>query len=278
VIVELSDRDVIARWCRRRPAVDAYLLGDLDDFFWPHTRWYGWQPAGSLEQIVLLYTEPEVPVLLGFGVPGEPALSRLLRAVEPLLPERLYAHTGVDGLAALRPAFAVEHGPEPHLKLGLGSRERLASAVRHEVERLGPGDLDEVERFYRASYPGTWFHPRMLETGRYVAIRAAGAVVCIAGVHVWSPRYRVACLGNVATLPAERGRGLATSACASLCLLLLEDGIETISLNAHEDNAHALGAYARLGFERAAAYLEVGLWRDTPPPGAATLASTAPRS
>ena len=107
--------------------------------------------------------------------------------------------------------------------------------------------------------PGTWFQPRMLETGRYVGIRRDGELVSVAGVHVWSPRWRVACLGNVATLPSARGEGLATAACASLCRMLLADGIDVISLNVRADNAAAIRAYEKLGFVHAADYVEVML-------------------
>ena len=56
-------------------------------------------------------------------------------------------------------------------------------------------------------------------------------LACIAGVHVYSPRWSVAALGNVATAPELRGQGLARGACAALCRLLLDEGIETIALN-----------------------------------------------
>jgi ADP-ribose pyrophosphatase YjhB (NUDIX family)/GNAT superfamily N-acetyltransferase len=125
------------------------------------------------------------------------------------------------------------------------------------VVALSPADLAEVEGFYRAAYPGTWFQPRMLETGRYVGIRRDGALVCVAGVHVWSPTWGVATLGNVATLPARRGAGLATAACARLCLTLLDDGIDVISLNVSADNVAAIRAYEKLGFAHAADYVEV---------------------
>ena len=77
---------------------------------------------------------------------------------------------------------------------------------------------------------------------------------CVAGVHVHSPTWGVAALGNVATLTERRGEGLARAACAALCRLLLADGIETIALNVRADNAPALAAYSRLGFE---------VWRST---------------
>ena len=87
------------------------------------------------------------------------------------------------------------------------------------VDLLGESDLLELDELYRAAYPGTWFTPRMLATGRYVGIRHDGRLACVAGVHVYSPTWGVAALGNVATLPELRGRGLARAACAALCLL-----------------------------------------------------------
>jgi predicted GNAT family acetyltransferase len=71
----------------------------------------------------------------------------------------------------------------------------------------------------------------------------------------------VAALGNVATLPEARGRGLATAACARLCRVLLEDGIETIGLNVQAENDAAVRAYTKLGFRVVAPYVEVTLAR-----------------
>ena len=127
------------------------------------------------------------------------------------------------------------------------------------MEAIRRDDLEELTAFYATAYPGTWFVPRMLETGRYVGIREAGRLVCVAGVHVCSPTWSVAALGNVATLPAFRGRGLARGACAALCRLLLDDGIETIGLNVRADNEAAIRSYTRLGFESVAEYTEASL-------------------
>ena len=66
-LVELRDRDELASFFRRRPEVHAYELGDLDDFFWPHTRWFGWLVEDRLEQVALLYGEPDPPVLVALA-------------------------------------------------------------------------------------------------------------------------------------------------------------------------------------------------------------------
>jgi ribosomal protein S18 acetylase RimI-like enzyme len=259
-VVELRDRDVIAEFCRRRPAVHAYSLGDLDDFFWPQTRWLGWEGIAGLEQLVLLYDEPDPPVLLALAEPPAESMSALLATVEGDLPQSIYAHLTPGLLDPLAPVLVPAAPPVEHRKLGLADPSRLRGDD-DGVVALGPEDLDEVVAFYERAYPGTWFEPRMLETRRYVGIRDQSGLVCVAGVHVWSPAWRVAALGNVATLPEARGRGLATAACASLCRLLLDDGIDVIALNVRADNLAAIRAYEKLGFAHAADYVEVPLIR-----------------
>ena len=254
-VVDLLERDAIAAFCRRNPFLHVYELGDLDDFFWPHTRWFGWEEDGVLGQLALLYTEPPVPVLLALAERPHRAMARLLADVLPMLPDRLYAHVTPALLGALEERYEIEqHGL--HLKLGLTGTDRLPAGT---AELMGSDQIGEVEAFYARAYPGTWFQPRMLESGRYVGLREGDALACVAGVHVYSPTWRVAALGNVATAPELRGRGLATRACGALCRLLLDDGIETIGLNVRADNLPAIAAYRKLGFEVVAEYVEASL-------------------
>lgn len=254
-VVELRDRESIAAVCRRDAAVHAYELGDLDDFFWPHTRWFGWRGGEGVTQVALLYAEHELPVLVALPFEPRGEMASLLDALRPALPPRVYAHVGADVLDVLRRRYA-SGTAEPHLKMGLRDPGRLHGAV-DGVVTLGAEHLGELERFYAEAYPGSWFVPRMLETGRYVGVRDGHALACVAGVHVWSPRWGVAALGNVATRPDARGRGLAQRACAALCRRLLDDGIETIGLNVHAGNTPAIRAYERLGFAVVAEYVEV---------------------
>ncbi len=260
-VVELRDREEIATFLRRRPAVHAYALGDLDDFFWPHTRWLGWSVDERLQQVALVYDEPDPPVLLALAEEPEADMAELLLAASKLLPSTVYAHLSPSLLTPIAPAFLPTTDPAEHRKLGLIRPDALAPCDTEAIDLLSTSDLEEVERFYARAYPGTWFQARMLETGRYAGVRRDGELVCVAGVHVWSPAWRVAALGNVATLPEARGKGLATAACARLCRLLLDDGIDTVSLNVRADNAAAVRAYEKLGFAHAADYVEVVLER-----------------
>ena len=146
---------------------------------------------------------------------------------------------------------------------------RLAAA-EPAGEVLDADDLPDLLRLYAEAYPGNWFDRRMLETGHYVGVRRDGRVLAVAGVHVWSPVYRVAALGNVTTHPDVRGRGLATAAVAALCRRLLET-VDVVTLNVKADNAPAVAVYERLGFTAVGAVRRVRLHR-------APLSVTAPSS
>jgi len=80
-------------------------------------------------------------------------------------------------------------------------------------------------------------------------------LVSVAGVHVYSPRYRVGVVGNVTTHPAYRGKGLGTAVCARLCKELLQT-VDHIGLNVKADNIPAIASYKRLGFEVVGEYEE----------------------
>ncbi|HEX7974493.1 MAG TPA: GNAT family N-acetyltransferase, partial [Anaerolineales bacterium] len=248
------DRSEIEAYLRRSPALHLYELGDLDDFFWPYTTWYAWAEGGTLRALFLVYTGTALPVLLALGEAPSEALAGLLKAARPFLPGRFYAHFS-PGLAQV---FDGERQFEPHggyLKMVLSDPARLAGVQASGVQPLGPADLPEVEAFYRQAYPGNWFDPRMLETGCYYGVRRQERLACVAGVHVYSPVYRVAALGNIATLPEFRGQGLAGAATARLCQEL-RWRVDTVGLNVRRDNAPAIACYTRLGFTPCAEYEE----------------------
>ena len=57
----LHSKDDVERFCRKNPILHLYTLGDLDDFFWPHTTWYALRDAGEVRQLVLCYTALKLP-------------------------------------------------------------------------------------------------------------------------------------------------------------------------------------------------------------------------
>ena len=246
------DRAVLAELLGRDPVLHAYQLGDLDDFFWPYTSWFR-----RGDQVALLYHGVELPTLLAFAAPPDSTeLAALLTDLAPLLPARLWAHLSPGLDATLERWFHVEDAA-PHHRMALTDPARLAR-VTPAGTPLGPADLPELLALYAAAYPGNWFDPRMLDTGQYVGIREAGDLVAVAGVHVWSPTWRVAALGNVTTHPRARGRGLAGAAVAALCARLA-DSVDHVTLNVRADNTAAVRLYQRLGFTPVADFVECGL-------------------
>jgi GNAT superfamily N-acetyltransferase len=250
-----SDKDRLENYLRRCSELNYYHLGDLDDFFWPDTRWYISQTDHAIDAVVLLYTAGDPIVLLAIVNDNQPRLSQLLENLIPSLPDQVYAHLSPGLEVLFETTYSFEHHGE-HYKMTLTEPGALEQIDTSKVISLKEADLPRLEALYAASYPGNWFNPRMLKTGQYVGIEDQNRVLlCAAGIHVYSPDYRVAALGNITTLPDYRGRGLATSATAGLCKLLLKS-VDLIGLNVRTDNPSAIHAYQKTGFSISGMYNE----------------------
>lgn len=246
----LRDKHLIESALRRNTQLHLYELGDLDDFFWDRTTWY---TDDSLREIVLIYNGANPPVLL--ALTDDPARMRtLLHATRPLLPKNFYAHFSDDLADVFANDYQIEsHGL--HLKMSLATQHKVDAVNTHESFNLTSNDLDEIKALYEVSYPGNWFDARMLETGMFFGVRREKKLVSISGVHVYSPHYRVAALGNITTHPDHRGQGLATISTAKLCQELRQH-VDHIGLNVLASNSSAIACYKKLGFEEVARYGE----------------------
>ncbi len=253
--IPITDRAVLEPFLRRDPARHLYSLGDLDPFFWPHTRWFGWVDDGSLAAVLLLYAGMKPPSVLAFSERPD-LMRRLVTAVQDALPDvfELHVEEGIlDGVSQLGPRTIERHGR--HLRMRLRDTDRLDVPGATDTVALTTSDLEDLRALYAAAYPENWFDPRMLETGQYVGVRRHGQLVSVAGVHVYSADYRVAALGNITSHPAHRGQGLARAATASLCRSLSRR-VDVIGLNVKADNQAAIHIYEQLGFETILAYEE----------------------
>jgi len=268
-LIPVRERGVLDEWLRRDVFLHLYALGDLDDAFWPLTTWYAYVDdaraavtADAIRALLLRY-EPghDLTVVLALSGPeGRADLTAALERLVPRLPRRVYCHVTPGVEVALRSRYALApHGP--HRKMALVRPEALAAFDDAGAVTLEPADEAEARALYAVAYPATWFDPAMLAKGPYLGIRdggrrdGSGALVAIAGVHVWSPRQGVAALGNIATHPAARGRGLATRLTAALCRRCLAE-VRHVGLNVHADNAAAIRVYEKLGFVVNAPYDE----------------------
>jgi len=251
--VVLRDKAEIERHLRHNIYLHLFEIGDLDDFFWPSTTWYALKDDNQVRELALLYRGSALPVLLAFGETPQ-SMRLLLQSLIPQLPKYVYAHLFQEAAEVLANAFDQQsHGI--FWKMALTRPDHLEKVDVSEVVRLSPSDQRELERLFKESYPGNWFDPRLLETGCYYGFRMEGRLVSTAGVHVYSPSYKVAALGNVATHPAWRGRGLATRVCARLCMELMAV-VQHIGLNVSINNSRAIACYQHIGFEQVATYEE----------------------
>lgn len=250
----ISDKTRIESFLRQNPALHLYELGDLDDFFFPYTSWYGHEKDGEVISLALLYTGTELPVLLALGDPGSASMSELLNGLKGKLPKRFYCHLTRGYEKPLEDRFSLEpHGN--HHKMTLTDKTMLDAVDVSGAVQLDARDKEEILEFYASAYPNNWFDARMLETGQYFGLRRNGKLASIAGIHVYSPKYKVAALGNIATSQDFRGQGLGTRVTAALCRNLLKT-VDVIGLNVKTDNADAVRCYQKLGFEITGEYNE----------------------
>src|SRR5580704_9174266 len=124
-VVCLHAKDEVERFCRGNPFLHLYAIGDLDDFFWPHTTWYALRQGGRVQQLALVYTGHTRPTVLAYAVEPVALMGDLLRALLPVLPRRFYAHLTGSVADVLADDYRIQsHGP--FQKMGLTDRSRAA--------------------------------------------------------------------------------------------------------------------------------------------------------
>jgi ribosomal protein S18 acetylase RimI-like enzyme len=254
----LRDRERIETFLRCDAGAHVYPIADLDDVFWPDSRWFGGFEDGELRALCLLLDGLRLPILYAVCPADHAPTRRVLEAIRDELPRRLFYNLGPGLETALGPSRRLEpHGT--YWKMHLPDPSGCEAEESGEGVALGPEDFDELRAFLDRAYlahemGGLFFEPRMLEAGCYRAIRLDGRIVAAGGVHVHSKRYGVAAIGNVVTQPDLRGRGLGRKISAAVVLALRD--IETIGLNVKDDNEPALRCYQRLGFRKVCPYEE----------------------
>ena len=266
MLVFTTDKKRLMAHFKKDPVLFAYHIGDLDDFFFPDCLWpTSFGLRGGIDDVLLMYMGGDTPTLLAFGLSDR--FAALLHSYLPIAPGRFLCHFQKQFRGILR-KHARETSLGTHLKMKL-DETRFAEFVSEEkrnVRRpravLSPADMpdqlqatirlnssheDQLRDLYAAAYPQSYFTPRMLQTGKFFGYRDNGNIVAVAGVHVVSDERRIAVLGNIATHPDYRGRGLATLVTHRLAGELVSEG-KMVCLNVKADNTAAIACYRKLGF------------------------------
>jgi GNAT superfamily N-acetyltransferase len=255
-IKPIKNRSQLADYFHQDILLHLYSLGDLDDFYWPNTSYYGIQTSKGIDKVVLLYQGEGLPILLALSKPGELDEEYIAELVQ-IIPPRVYAHLS-PGLEEIfsKTYSIVTHGS--HYKMGLVDYSQIEEINITNIVPITENDLAELQFLYQISYPGNAFDPRMILTGQYFGYRMNNRLLSVGGVHVYSPAYRVAALGNITTHPDFRNQGFGKAVTAKLCLSL-RDKVDVIGLNVKQDNQAALCVYQSLGFNISVEYGEFSL-------------------
>lgn len=166
--------------------------------------------------------------------------------ITPLTPpalDRLLAHRGwvrsgetvvmaapLDGLPLPDGTARVEEGPDEHWLM-----------VREAASDASPGRMAE-----KRATAGLLMVP-----GAWISVSAEGRVGAVAFAAAVGP---LAMLGDVATLPPFRGRGLGRRACLAALGWARSEGARFGVLQVEADNDAALSLYRRLGFREVYRY------------------------
>ncbi len=251
-IVDLESDDAITAVLEQDRVWAAYALCDLEPPHRAYARYIGLVRDGHATAVLLLYTPPGFTSLSAYGNATDAAT---LLAQAPNLPTAAVFLLRRDDLPALAMRYRIDD-EWTMLRFAVAPATlRPSHHIDVDVRPLSPADLPALGRFY-ALWPETVFTPLMLERGVYYGAYVADRLVAAAGTHAYSPRHRIAMIGNVFTHPAHRGRGLATATTGAVATALIRAGVHDIGLNVREDNAPAIATYARLGFSLHTAFAE----------------------
>jgi ribosomal protein S18 acetylase RimI-like enzyme len=241
----IRDKKEIFNFLSCTPVLHLYTIGDLDDFFWPDTTWYALYEDNKIVSIALLYSGMSPSTLLLF-YEKDPTNSRvLLASIRKFLPWKFNVHLSPGLMDVLGMENVAEKYGHNNRMILVGEPEQVNVP---NIRRLTSDDINIMYELYLMAYPHNWFDSRMLKTGKYFGYFESERLVGIAGVHVYSPEYRIAALGNIATHPEFRGRKIAYKVTSALCNDLKES-TDIIGLNVKSDNKAAIKCYQNIGFE-----------------------------
>ncbi len=253
MIKETKDKKALYKRFSKDVFQFAYHIGDLDDFFFPYCTWFALYDERILEEVILLYSGLSVPTILVFG--SQTNMPLLIHGIITCLPNRFYCHYQKEFEPYFKERYRI-NTLGTHLKMKYGgslSNLSISETISHFLFK--EEDKNEIIEFYEEAYPDGYFEPYMLQTGKYYGIKVNNEIKSVAGVHVYSEKRRIAVLGNVATHPSMRGKGLAKS-CIIKLLQSFNGKIDHIGLNVKENNYPALRLYQNLGFNIHSSYEE----------------------
>ncbi len=256
MLVFTTNKKHLQRHFEKDQVLFGYHLGDLDDFYFPDCQWAAdYRQRARIEEVIMVYRGLTTPTVLALGLTGK--FDELLSEAMELLPNEFNCHF----LESYRDILKQRYHEKPlgtFFKMKLtdpGKCCNLLPGGDDSIVRLDLSHSKELMELFRLAYPENYFNNRMLETGKYFGIFKDDRLIAAAGVHVNSDEYKIAVLGNIATIEDCPGKGYATRVTATLVKELVDEK-KLVALNVKSDNMAALKCYSNLGFEKSHTFEE----------------------
>ena len=249
---QTRNKEEIFEFLSQSPGLQLYLIGDLDDFFWPHTKWFALYNNARIISLALLYSGMTPPTLLLFHEGYDDVPKELLKAIIKYLPRELFVQLS-PGLLNVFGKTNIIKDYGRHYRMILEKDPEVINEIN--IRRLTLNDIKALNEIYDDSYPDNWFDSRMLETGKYFGYFTEEILIGAAGIHVYSPEYRIAALGNIVTRKEFREKKIAYKLTSVLCHDL-KVSVDTIGLNVKSDNNAAIKCYQNVGFKIRSSFFE----------------------
>lgn len=250
-----SDQDAVLDVLAEHRAIHAYGIVDAVQF-WEGSQW--WVRDRGVVGLIAL---PGVADRVVYAVSAVYAAAtlKLLTDIVDDLPDR-FAITGPSGVAARLESTHQAQRCVPYVKMQL-IRPDMLPEPGAGVRALTPDDAGASRALLEQTSDSVeFFRFDLLGSGLQYGVFDRDMLVAMAGTHIIDTDHGIAAIGNVNTLPAYRGRGLARRVVAALAWRLRED-VDVVALNVGRDNTPARTLYEGLGFLPLMEYEEAELVR-----------------
>jgi len=224
-----------------------YAICDLEPNLFSSCEWHAAYSNEKIISLCLYFKGFETPTQITFG--NELGISKILERIDA--PKNVYAHFLPTHKKVLAKYYIFDKLKQ--MKRMAITKESF-TPLAGSATRLTENNLQELKDFY-ANREKTFFLPYMLTSGVYYGVRSDGTLVSVAGTHASSRNHKIACIGNVFTLPSYRNKGYATVCTSKVVEALLPDHKDII-LNVDSKNISAIKVYKKLGFQEHCTYFE----------------------
>lgn len=234
----LRKKGEILSYLEREHSYSATAISCLQQSF--GNKWFlGWEG----ESFTLCLISERLFSSWVFTMGNEKLLGHLLSSLR--LPKHALLTCRPEHLEPLQRIYKLEF--RRSLKRMTIDRENFNPQNSEETKLLQLREAMAVNEFYR-----TWgrqnLPPKQLREGTYYGIWENGQLVSAAGTLFISPKFELACLGNILTRPSHRNRGLAT-ACTSAVTSKLLNKCREVVLDVEPENKPAIRVYSKLGYK-----------------------------